>query len=479
MAAAYVAHPRITRRSLLQAGSIGLLGLGTSHLQRLHAETSNDRLAEKNVIFVFLSGGLGQHDSFDMKPQQPEEIRGEFKPMATKTAGLHICEHLPRLAACSDKWSLVRSLTHPYNEHSQGHMVMLSGRTDLPTGFSPSMPKSTDHPSIAALATDQATPRNNLPPAIVLPEKIVHRTGRTVPGQFAGVLGPHRDPYFLECSKYNAMSYGAWPKYGFHHQRGAENPEGYEFLTPSLSLPEGLDQRRMNDRAHLLGTIERQQRNLEQLAEVESFDRFQQRAISMLSDRKMKGLFDVRHADDKVLDRYGRHTFGWSCLLARRLVEVGVRLVQVNLGNNETWDTHGNAFPHLKNYLFPPMDQAVSALLEDLSERGLLESTLVVMAGEFGRTPKVFGLPQHYALPGRDHWGGVQSVLLAGGGVQGGCVIGASDKVGAYPAADPQKPENLAATIYESLGIPRSATWHDMLDRPFPLYHGAPIPGLS
>ena len=198
MAAAYVSHPRITRRSLLQAGSIGLLGLGTSHLQRLHAETSNDRLAEKNVIFVFLSGGLGQHDSFDMKPQQPEEIRGEFKPMATKTAGLHICEHLPRLAACSDKWSLVRSLTHPYNEHSQGHMVMLSGRTDLPTGFSPSMPKSTDHPSIAALATDQATPRNNLPPAIVLPEKIVHRTGRTVPGQFAGVLGPHRDPYFLE-----------------------------------------------------------------------------------------------------------------------------------------------------------------------------------------------------------------------------------------------------------------------------------------
>ena len=125
------------------------------------------------------------------------------------------------------------------------------------------------------------------------------------------------------------------------------------------------------------------------------------------------------------------------------------------------------------------MDQAVSALLEDLSERGLLESTLVVMAGEFGRTPKVFGLPQHYALPGRDHWGGVQSVLLAGGGVQGGRVIGASDKVGAFPAADPQKPENLAATIYESLGIPRSATWHDMLDRPFPLYHGAPIPGLS
>lgn len=478
MSISNVSHPNITRRTLLQAGSIGLLGLGANHLEQLHAETANDLLQTKNVIFVFLSGGLGQHDSFDMKPDQPEEIRGEFKPISTKTTGLHICEHLPKLAACSDKWSLVRSLTHPYNEHSQGHMVMLSGRSDLPAGFSPSAPKSSDHPSIAALATDQAQPQNNLPPAIVLPEKMVHRTGRTLPGQFAGVLGPHRDPYFLECSKYNASSYGAWPQYGFHHQRGAENPAGFEFLTPSLSLPDGLSQHRMQDRTHLLGTIERQQANLHRLAEVDSFDRFQQRAISMLSDKKMKGLFDVTRADNKVLDRYGRHTFGWSCLLARRLVEAGVRLVQVNLGNNETWDTHGNAFPNLKNYLLPPMDQAVSALLEDLAERGLLESTLVVMAGEFGRTPKVFGLPQHYASPGRDHWGGVQSVLLAGGGLQGGRVIGASDKIGAYPADDPQKPENLAATIYEALGIPRTATWHDMLDRPFPLYHGRPIHGL-
>ena len=478
MSSTYVSHPQISRRNLMQAGTVGLLGLGASHLERLHAETANDQLREKNVIFVFLSGGLGQHDSFDLKPDRPEEIRGEFRPISTKTPGLHICEHLPRLAACSDKWSLVRSLTHPFNEHSQGHMVMLSGRTDLPSSFSPSKPKPTDHPSIASLAADQAHPRNNLPPAIVLPEKIVHRTGRTLPGQFAGQLGPHHDPYFLECSPYNARSYGAWPQYGFHHQRGAEVPEGYEFLTPSLSLPEGMDQHRMNERAHLLEMIERQQVHLEKLAEIESFDRFQERAVSMLSDKKMKGLFDVTHADDRVLDRYGRHTFGWSCLLARRLVEAGVRLVQVNLGNNETWDTHGNAFPHLRNYLLPPMDQAVSALLEDLSDRGLLDSTLVVMAGEFGRTPKVFGLPQHYAQPGRDHWGGVQSVLLAGGGIQGGRIIGSSDKIGAYPASDPQKPENLAATIYQSLGIPRAATWYDMLDRPFPVYHGDPIRGL-
>jgi hypothetical protein len=472
-------HPQLSRRLAVQAGAIGLLGLGTSHLDRLYAETSNDKLTQRSVIFIFLSGGLGQHDSFDMKPNASEEIRGEFKPIATATPGLRICEHLPKLAARSDKWSLIRSLTHPYNEHSQGHMVMLSGRTDMPAGFDPSAPKPTDHPSVAAIVGSLALPTNNLPPAIVLPEKLIHRTGRTLPGQFAGVMGSKFDPYFLDCCKFNAQSYGAWPEYGFDHQRGKENPTGFEFMTPSLALPQGITQRRLSSRAHLLESIERQQRDLDAIAEVEPFDRFQQRAISMLSDGKMKQLFDVTRADNRTLDRYGRHTFGWSLLLSRRLVEAGVRLVQVNLGNNETWDTHGNAFPHLKNYLLPPMDQAVAALLDDLHDRGLLESTLVVMAGEFGRTPKVFGLPQHYALPGRDHWGAVQSVFIAGGGTRPGTVIGSSDAMGGYPKDDPQTPENLAATIYESLGLPRSATWHDMLDRPFPLYNGEPIPGLT
>ena len=157
----------------------------------------------------------------------------------------------------------------------------------------------------------------------------------------------------------------------------------------------------------------------------------------MLTDRSLTTAFDVTRADDKTQDRYGRHVFGWSLLLARRLVEAGVNLVQVNLGNNETWDTHGNAFPHLKDYLLPPMDQAVSALLDDLSDRGLLDSTLLVMAGEFGRTPRVFRLPQHYALPGRDHWGAVQTVWLAGGGVRGGTVIGSSDRTGGFPGNRP------------------------------------------
>jgi len=472
-------HPQPTRRQFLQAGAVSLLGMGMNHVQQLKAETVVANSPAQRVIFIFLSGGLGQHDSFDLKPHAPDDIRGEFKPIATKTPGLQICEHMPKLAACSDKWSLVRSLTHPYNEHSEGHLVMLTGRTPLPTGFNGSAPKKSDHPAIAAIAGQVTQPRNNLPPAIVLPEKMIHRTGRVIPGQFAGALGPNRDPYFLDCCQFNPDSYGAWPEYGFHHARGAENPQNFAFTAPSLSLPEGLTATRFRGRVDLLSEIEHQQRELERLAESKSLDRFQELAIGMLADGKLRGAFDLQNADAKQLDRYGRHVFGWSLFLAKQLIEVGVNLVQVNLGNNESWDTHGNAFPNLKNFLLPPMDQSVSALLNDLDESGLLESTLVVMCGEFGRTPKISHLASHYALPGRDHWGAVQSVLLAGGGVQGGRVIGSSDKDGAFPKDDPQKPENLAATIYQALGLPRTAAWHDPLQRPTALYHGDPITGLT
>lgn len=471
-------HPNIVRRTALKAGAIGLLGLGSNHISRLHAETIPKKSTAKNVIYIFLSGGLAQQDSFDMKPDAPEEIRGEFKPIATNTVGLQICEHMPRLATISNKWSLVRSMTHPFAEHSQGHMVMLSGRTDLPTGFDLSKPKPTDHPSIAAIAGQLTSTTNNLPPAIILPEKLIHRTGRVLPGQFAGQMGFQRDPYFLGCSKFNPGSYGAWPQYGFNHQRGEENPKGYQFTPPSLDLPKGVSKSKFGERTNLVQQFDQQRSQLEKLAEVESFDKFQERAISLLADGSMRKVFDIENADSKTLDRYGKHTFGWSCLLAKRLVESGVNLVQVNLGNNETWDTHGNAFPNLKNYLFPPMDQAVSALIEDLDRSGLLESTLIVMGSEFGRTPKISHLPSAYALPGRDHWGQVQTVMLAGGGVQGGRVIGKSDKHGGFPVDDPQKPENLAATIYQALGLPKSASWYDLVDRPMPVYHGSPIRGL-
>lgn len=429
----------------------------------------------RSVIYIFLSGGLGQQDSFDMKPNAPADIRGEFEPIATQTPGLQICEHLPLLAARSNKWSVVRSLGHPYNEHSQGHMVMLSGRTPLPVGFNPSMSKPTDHPSIAALMGSLLPERQGLPSSIVLPEKLIHRTGRVIPGQFAGVMGSQRDPWILAASRFNAKSYGAWPEYEFHHQRGSEKSNDLKFRTPALSLPTGMSDRQFDDRLQLLQQFEQKELALQKLDEVEPFSRYRERAISMLGDGQLNRMFDIHSADPADLDRYGRNTFGWSLLLARRLAETGVGFVQVNLGNNETWDTHGNAFPNLKNYLLPPMDRAVSALLDDLYETGRLESTLVVMAGEFGRTPKVFGLPQHYAKPGRDHWGALQSVLLAGCGFEGGRVIGSSDSQGGHPVDDKKSPENLAATMYSALEIPRHTNWYDLQDRPHLLYNADPI----
>jgi len=470
-------HPRIDRRAAVQAGAIGLLGLGSNHLAALRAEAANAPTTAKRVIYIFLSGGLSHLDSFDLKPHASDDIRGEFSAISTATPGIHICEHLPKLAERSEHWALLRSLTHPYNEHSQGHMVMLSGRTPLPSGFNPSKPRPTDWPSMAAVAGEVTRQRNNLPPAVVLPEKLVHRTGRVIPGQFAGEMGLRRDPFFLTASRFNASSYGAWPQYGFHHERGAENPLNFTFQAPSLRLPAGLAKPRLQRRLDLLNEIEQQQRRLEQAAIVEKYDRHRQRAVSLLTEGKLGRLFDISTADPRQVERYGPNVFGWSLLMARRLVEAGVNLVQVNLGNNETWDTHQAAFGNLKNFLFPPTDQAVSALLDDLADRGLLDDTLIVMAGEFGRTPKISKIASA-KLPGRDHWGAVQTVFFAGGGIRGGNVIGSSDKQGGYPAEQPETPENLAATIYRALGLPRTSAWYDLLDRPMPIYHGEPIRGL-
>lgn len=462
-------HRAVSRRSWMGAAAAGM---ATGPLLRADPVTT---AAPRSVIYIFLSGGLAQQDTFDPKPNAPLEVRGEFDPIATQTPGLQICEHMPMLAARSNKWSVVRSLSHPYNEHSQGHMVMLSGRTDMPVGFNPSVPKPTDHPSIAALMGAILPERAGLPSAVVLPEKLIHRTGRVIPGQFAGVMGSRREPWFLSSSRFNATTYGAWPEYEFHHQRGAEKTNDLQFRTPGLALPDGLSDSQFEQRLQLLEKFEQNTQTLKPGKEVESFDRYRDRAISMLGDGKLNQLFDIHNADAESQERYGRNTFGWSLMLARRLVEAGVGYVQVNLGNNETWDTHGNAFPHLKDYLLPPMDRSVSALLDDLDERGLLDSTLVVMAGEFGRTPKVFGLPAHYALPGRDHWGAVQSLMLAGCGFNGGKIIGSTDNHGGQPKDDRKSAENLAATMYSALGIPRETHWYDFQERPLALYGADPI----
>src|SRR5947208_1917518 len=207
-----LSHPTFSRRTVLQAGSVSLLGLGTTHLNALRAESPSEYPA-RSVIYIFLSGGLAQHDSFDMKPDAPDTIRGEFKPTATKTPGMQICEHLPMLAARSDKWALVRSFTHPSNDHSAGHHIMLTGRSPLPPGFNPSQPKDTDWPAIASVAGAVTERRHNLPPAVVLPERLIHYSGRVIPGQFAGIMGRQRDPWFLEASKYEPKAYGAYPEY--------------------------------------------------------------------------------------------------------------------------------------------------------------------------------------------------------------------------------------------------------------------------
>jgi hypothetical protein len=355
-------------------------------------------------------------------------------------------------------------------------MTILSGRTPMPPAFNPSKPLPTDWPAIAAVAGEALGVRpNNLPPAVVLPERLIHRSGRVIPGQFGGQMGSRRDPWFVEASPFNANTYGAYPDYEFHFVRGRERTESLRFQAPNLSLPQGLTPGRLGDRRTLLALLERQREDLERGAAVESFDLHRQAAVSLLSDPRVQEAFDVQRADPRQLDRYGRNAFGWSLLMARRLAALGVGLVQVNLGNNETWDTHENNFPLLRDCLLPPTDRALSALLDDLDEEGSLDETLVVMCGEMGRTPRVNGGGGQSKMPGRDHWGAVQSVFVAGGGTRGGVVVGASDKDGAYPLKSPQRPENLAATIYHALGIPATAAWSDEANRPHHIYHDEPI----
>lgn len=371
-------------------------------------------------------------------------------------------------------------MTHPYNQHAQAHHVILTGRRKMPR-----IPKrmarsqSNDLPSIASIVGTECVPKNNLPPAVVLPKKLVHKNGHLIPRQLAGVMGWRRDPWFIEASPFCSTSFGAYPEYHFAHLSPKNPKDEYVFYddrvfqAPSLTLPQGLTSPRFGGRLEMLKELDRQRGHLEQHTTTKSLDQYRQRAISMLSNSKVRQALEVTGASESIQEQYGRNAFGWSLLMARRLVEAGVSLIQVNLGNNETWDTHGNAFPHLKDKLFPPTDRALSALIDDLAESGLLDQTLIVMAGEFGRTPKIeVDTSGQYEKPGRGHWGASQTVFFAGGGVHGGNVLGATDKIGAYLADSPQTPENLAATIYDSLGIPATAAWHDEFDRPHHIYFG-------
>jgi hypothetical protein len=462
------------RRTMLQAGSIGLLGLGISELSALRALAEPaDVTPKKSVIFVFLNGGVSHQDSFDLKPQAPVEVRGEFRPIATRTPGIEICEHLPLLAQQSERYALLRSVGTNSNGHEEACHAIFTGRLDFPAGFNVNrVPSPNEWPSMASLVTYSTRGRNNLPPAIVLPQPSVNEIGRVRPGQFAGRLGSRYEAFHADIAAACALGNGACPNCFRFEGTPFEHESKTIFDTPLLTLPEG-GQPRLRKRLGLLSYIESQQQRLETAAESEKIDRNRQQAIGVLADPRVRGAFDVENADPATLARYGRNKFGLSLLMAYRLVDAGVSLVQVNLGKNSSWDTHRRNFPNLKDNLLPYMDRGVAALLEDLASSGLLDSTLVVVTGEFCRTPKI------NPDGGRDHWGPVMTVLLAGAGVRGGRVLGATDKIAAYPLSDKQTPENLAATIYETLGIPRTTQWVDIDGRPHELYRGAPIEGLT
>jgi hypothetical protein len=464
----------LSRREMLRAGAIGLAGLGMAELAALRSLAAPAVPRARSVIFVFLTGGLSHLDSFDLKPDAPESVRGEFRPIATRTTGVRICEHLPRLAERSDKWALVRSLATGSSGHEVACHMLLTGRLDLPVGFSiQNVPNPNEWPSLPALVNfaKEGRGRNNLPPSIVLPEPSINEAGRVRPGQYAGRLGSRWEAWHLPMATKCALGNGACP----HCFRFEGTPFRHEpatiFETPSLTLPDGGGQR-LSGRMGLLQNIERQRRDLECSAESQRLDRHRQQALTVLNDPRTRGAFEVEKADPRTLERYGKNKFGLSLLMAYRLVEAGVTLVQVNLGKNSTWDTHRRNFPNLKDNLFPYFDRSVSALLDDLSRSGLLRETLVIVTGEFGRTPRI------NRDAGRDHWGPVMSLLVAGGGIQGGRVIGATDRIGGEPIADRQTPENLAATLYAALGIRSHATWHDTDGRPYEVCRGEPIPGL-
>jgi len=476
-------HANISRRTAIQAGAIGLLGLGMNHVEALRAAAPPSSGRARACIYIFLSGGLAQHESFDLKPDAPDGIRGEFRPIATRTPGIQISEHLPELANRSQHWSVVRSLTHPTNGHTLGHFYMLTGRTTHPAGFRDEREtRSTHWPAIASVVGDALPPRNNnLPPAIVLPERLVHWSGGTIPGAYAGMMGRRKDPMFIEASPYgNPMWRGAYPEYTFPNSNlhTPATPDDRVFQAPNITLAPGISSDRLNSRLGLMRQVDAQRQTLEQAATTQSFDGHRQSAISLLADPRVRRAFDVTNADARTQERYGRNSFGWSLLMAFRLIEAGVNMIQVNLGNNETWDTHGDIFPRLREKLFPPTERALCALMDDLRSTGLFDTTLIVMGSEFGRTPRLTRLADSFNGVGRDHWGAVQSVFFAGGGIRGGTVIGSSDRNGAYPASNPQTPENMAATIYHALGIPSTAMWRDTIDRPHHVYHGDPIAGL-
>ena len=435
-----------TRREAMQIGYSGLLGLGLPSLlkNRLLAQS---QIAPKSIIIVFLTGAPSHHDTFDMKPEAPAEIRGEFKPTATSTAGLHVCEHLPKLAAIADKYAVVRSLSHKDNNHLMSTHYVLTGEWQ-PGGFFDKVASRTDWPNYAGGLAYKRPRNDGIPSGVNLPTFLQSST-LTWPGQHAGALGPTYDPWQI-----------------------TKDPNKADFEVANLSLAPGIDLQRLESRHTLVSRLNKQQDRLSSTHVAQRMTSEQHLAYSILSSRKLARAFELKHEKDSLRDHYGRHTYGQSLLLARRLVEVGVPIVQVNMGAVQTWDNHSNIFKTLKDRLLPPTDQGVAALITDLEQRGLLDDTLVMMLGEFGRTPKIND------KAGRDHWGPCFYALFAGAGVQGGQVIGKTDKHATYPSTQPYSPEDIGATVYSLLGIAPDTVVHDRFNRPMRLNQGEVITPL-
>lgn len=446
----------MVRREFLQVGFSGFLGMGLSGIlaaRSVSAAMTTSTGRAKSVLLIFLTGGPSHLDMFDLKPDAPEGIRGPFKPIDTKTPGVQISEHLPLLASHTDKLAIVRSMAHKNLNHLNATHELLTGHPQ-PFATFDKVASRDDYPCYGS-ALSYLAPRNDgVPSGVMLPTFLLEGP-LTWPGQHAGFLGPKYDPFQIR-----------------------KDPNNKDFKEEGLSLPVGFSVERLERRRSLSSEVGALRDQWSAHAERDPFADQQALAVSVLLSGKVAQAFKVQDEPDSVRDRYGRHMFGQSLLLARRLVQAGVPVVQVNMGHVQNWDSHGDIGRRLKDDLLPPTDKGISALLDDLASTGMLDETLVVITGEFGRSPKLGNSAGGKGVPGRDHWAYCFSSLFAGAGVRGGQVIGASDKNGGYPATRPYSPGDLAATVYSALGVDSDAEMRDRLARPIRLYNGEPISPL-
>ena len=439
----------IDRRAVVRVGGAGLLGLTLPGLQ---AAVEKRAARAKSVIFLHQYGGPAQHETFDMKPNAPAEVRGTFKPIATKVPGLQVCEALPRVAAVADRLTVIRCAQHTMKNHNSAAYYSLTGLA--PPSDDQRLRDSLDlFPAFGSIVDKFAPAARGVPSFVSYPHVI--RDGSITPGQHASFLGKVHNPFFF-----------------------TQDPNSPDFRLPELSLPASISPERMASRKDVLKLIDGQSDLLEKSAIAQGIDASYQKAVSMLTSKDFKKAFDLANEPTTVRERYGRTTYGQGCLLARRLVEAGAKFVTVYLaasigGANGGWDTHGFGGqpmdPILKDYLLPLTDQTFSALIEDLTQRGLLDDTLVLWMGEFGRTPRINN------LAGRDHWPQCYTLVMAGGGVKGGHIYGASDKIGAYPALGQARPDDISATLFHLMGIDPASEIRDRFGRPLAISRGKVI----